>query len=116
MDMKFIEAREYVIKAREALRRGDKRSARQMGEQAALLAPHMEDVWLVLAASDANPQDALAYAQKALEINPNSTRAHQAVEWASGRLNPAKVQNDAAVLIQNAAIVEDSQKRIYREA
>ena len=108
MDMKFIEAREYVIKAREALRRGDKKSARQMGEQAALLAPHMEDVWLVLAASDANPQDALAYAQKALEINANSTRARQAVEWASGRLDPAKVQN--------AAVVADPQKRVYREA
>ena len=116
MDMKYIEAREYIIKAREALRRGDKQSARELGEQAALLAPHMEDVWLVLAASDSNPQDALAYAQKALEINPTSTRARQAVEWASGRLNPAKVQKDVAVLSQNAAIVENPQKRIYREA
>ena len=108
MDMKFIEAREYVIKAREALRHGDRESARQLGEQAALLAPHMEDVWLVLAASDSNPQDALAYARKALEINATSTRARQAVEWASRRLNPAKVQN--------AAVVADPQQRIYREA
>jgi lipoprotein-anchoring transpeptidase ErfK/SrfK len=118
MDIKFIEAREYVIKARESLRRGDRQSARQMGEQAALLAPHMEDVWLVLAASDANPQDALAYARKALEINPDSTRARQAVEWASQRLNPAKIQNTAAVLgqSQNAQVVADPQKRVYREA
>src|SRR6185503_16221491 len=117
MDMKFIEAREYVIKARESLRRGDRESARQMGEQAALLAPHMEDVWLVLAASDANPQDALAYARKALEINPDSTRARQAVEWASQRLNPAKIQNTAAVLgqSQNAQVVADPPKRVYRE-
>src|SRR5688500_20272942 len=96
MDMKYIEAREYVIKAREALRRGDRQSARQLGEQAALLAPKMEDVWLVLAASESDPQDALAYAQKALEINAASTRAHQAAEWASRRLNPAKVQAAAA--------------------
>jgi len=118
MDIKFIEAREYVIKARESLRRGDRQSARQMGEQAALLAPHMEDVWLVLAASDANPKDALAYARKALEINPDSTRARQAVEWASQRLNPAKIQNPAAVLgqSQNAQVVADPQKRVYREA
>jgi lipoprotein-anchoring transpeptidase ErfK/SrfK len=118
MDMKFIEAREYVIKAREALRRGDKQSARQLGEQAALLAPHMEDVWLVLAASDANPQDALAYAQKALEINPHSTRARQAVEWASGRLNQVKVQNARVateVNSQNAVVVPDPPKRVYRE-
>lgn len=119
MDMKFIEAREYVIKAREALRRGDRQSARQLGEQAALLAPNMEDVWLVLAASDANPQDALAYAKKALEINPHSTRAHQAVAWASGRLDPAKVQSTRVATEasgQNAAVVPDPPKRVYREA
>lgn len=119
MDMKYIEAREYVIKAREALRRGDRQSARQLGEQAALLVPTMEDAWLVLAASDSNPQDALAYAQKALEINATSTRARQAVEWTSGRLKPAKVQAAAAVsegIAQNAAVVPDLQKRVYHEA
>ena len=87
MNNQFIEARELIVRARESLRRGDKTSARQMGERAAFLAPEMEDVWLVLAASDANPRDALAYAQKALQINPHSTRAQKAVEWASGRLN-----------------------------
>jgi len=87
MNNQFIEARELIVRARDSLRRGDKASARQMGERAAFLAPEMEDVWLVLAASDPSPQDALAYAQKALKINPHSTRAHRAVEWASGRLN-----------------------------
>jgi len=119
MDMKYIEAREYVIKAREALRRGDRQSARQLGEQAALLAPNMEDVWLVLAASDANPQDALAYAQKALEINAASTRARQAVEWASRRLNPEKAQVAAAVtegIGHSAVVAPEPQKRVYREA
>ncbi|HET6596133.1 MAG TPA: L,D-transpeptidase family protein [Anaerolineales bacterium] len=91
MNNQFIEARELIVRAREALRHGDKISARQMGERAAYLAPEMEDVWLVLAASDHNPQDALAYARKALQINPNSTRAQRAVEWAAGRLNPTQV-------------------------
>ncbi len=77
MNTKFIEAREHLTKAREALRRGDKVSARQWGEKAALLAPDMEDAWLVLAASDPNPEDALAYAQKALEVNPESMRARR---------------------------------------
>ena len=86
MNNQFIEARELVVKARESLRRGDKTSAQQMGEQAALLAPDMEDVWLVLTASEPDPQDALAYAQKALELNPQSTRARRAVEWATDRL------------------------------
>src|SRR5512142_2519649 len=97
MNTKFIEARELVIKAREALRRGDKPSAWKMGEQAAMLSPEMEDVWLILAASDSDPNEALAYAQKALEINPSSTRAHKAVEWATDQVKPTPVTNQAAV-------------------
>ena len=89
MNNQFIEAREHIAKAREALRRGDKASARQLGEQAAFLAPKMEDVWLVLAASDPNPQEALAYARKALALNPQSVRARRGVEWASDRLKQA---------------------------
>ena len=86
MNRQFIEARELIAKARESMRRGDKASAWQLGKRAALLAPNLEDVWLVLAASDPDPQDALAYAQKARQINPHSTRAQRAVEWTAGRL------------------------------
>lgn len=90
MNNQFIEARELIAKAREALRHGDKASARQWGEQAALRAPQMEDAWLVLAASDPEPKEALAYARKALELNPQSMRAQRAVEWTSGRLKPVQ--------------------------
>jgi lipoprotein-anchoring transpeptidase ErfK/SrfK len=94
MNNQFIEARELVGKARESLRRGDKVSAQQMGERAAHLAPDMEDVWLVLTASDPDPQDALAYAQKALQLNPQSTRARRAVEWATDRLKQVESLKD----------------------
>ena len=97
MNPKFVEARELVIKAREAMRRGDKPSAWKLGEQAALLVPDMEDAWLILTAADPDPNEALAYAQKALEINPSSKRAHQAVEWARGRVQPAEALKEAAV-------------------
>ena len=90
MNTKHIEARENVVKAREALRRGDKDTARDLGEKAALLAPDLEDAWLVLTAADANPEDALAYAQKALELNPESVRARKAVDWAQGQLKRAQ--------------------------
>lgn len=90
MNMKSIEAHDLVVKAREALRRGDKPSARQLGERAALLVPDMENAWLVLAAADPDPKEALAYAQKALEINPSSGRAHKAVEWATNQVNQAQ--------------------------
>lgn len=97
MNPKFVEARELIIKARESLRRGDKPSAWRFGEQAVLLVPDMEDAWLVLAAADSDPNESLAYAQKALAINPSSTRAHQAMEWATGRLKQAPVAKEAAV-------------------
>ena len=105
MDPQFIEARELIIKAREALRRGDKTSAWKMGEQAALLAPDMENVWLILAASDPDPHEALAYAQKALQINASSTRAHKAVEWAKDKLRQAQVTHEAAVSFAQIAPV-----------
>lgn len=90
MDLKLIEAREYVVKAREALRRGDKDTARDLGEKAALLVPNLEDAWLILVAADSNPEDALAYARKVLELNPQSTRAGKALEWAKKQLEKAR--------------------------
>ena len=118
MNTKFIEARENIIKAREALRRGDKKSARQLGEQAALLAPEMEDVWLVLAASDPNLKDALAYARKALEINPHSTRARQGIEWVSKQLKQSETPNAPVVnqISSDAGGSKTQPKRVYREA
>ena len=86
MDTQSHQAREHIVQAREALRRGDKASARLLGEQAAQLAPDMEDAWLILAAPDPDPHDALAYARKALQLNPQSGRAHRGVEWAERQL------------------------------
>ncbi len=130
MNNQFIEARELLASAREALRRGDRTSARQLGEQAALRAPEMEDVWLVLAASDPDPREALAYAQKARQINPQSERARRAVEWTSGRLKPAqarpepdrRVPNDRrpasprVIPNQVGAVTGLPQKRAYQTA
>ena len=117
MNPKFIEAREYIAKAREALHRGDKGSARQLGERAALLVPSMEDPWLILAASDPNPRDALAYAQKALEINPQSRRARRGVEWASNRLKPVQNENVLIKIEENNQNDRNKERpnRVYRE-
>ena len=93
MNTKIFEAREYIAKAREALQRGDRESAWKLGEQAALVVPDMEDAWLVLTASDPNPQNALAYAHKALEINPESARARRGVEWALTRVKQTQARS-----------------------
>ena len=96
MDPKYLQAHDLIVRARKALRRGDGESARGMGEQAALLAPDLEDAWLILAASDPEPREALAYARKALELKPDSKRAHRAVEWATGKTKQAPAGRDAS--------------------
>ena len=94
MNNQFIEARQLIAKAREALRRGDKAAAQQLGERAARLAPDLEDVWLVLTAANPDPQDALEYAQKALSLNSQSGRAQRAVDWATNRLKQVEALKD----------------------
>jgi lipoprotein-anchoring transpeptidase ErfK/SrfK len=104
MNNPSIEARELIAQAREALRRGNKASARQLGERAAFLSPGWQDVWLILTASDPNPQEARAYAQKALELNPQSERARRAVEWASNRLKPSPPAPGPSALTQPSPV------------
>jgi lipoprotein-anchoring transpeptidase ErfK/SrfK len=112
MDNQNNDARDLIVKAREALRRGDKETAHSLGEQAALLAPGMEDAWLILTASDPNPEDALAYAQQALEINPSSERALRAVEWAIARLKQAQSAPATVTTTTGAATVPVEQEKL----
>lgn len=93
MSTNFLEARRCIAIAREALQRGDKESAWQLGKQAIVLAPEMEDAWLVLTASDPNPQQAVAYARKALEIRPESVRARRGLEWALTRVKQTQARS-----------------------
>jgi lipoprotein-anchoring transpeptidase ErfK/SrfK len=112
MNTNIIEAREFIAKAREALKGGDKETARDLGEKAALLAPDLEDAWLVLTAADSNPEDALAYAQKALELNPASLRARKGVEWAMGKLKQAQASPE----LSQGNVSGSSTASVYDEA
>ena len=49
MTTEIRQAHEAIQKARAALRSGDRVLARRWSEQAAKLAPHLEDPWLILA-------------------------------------------------------------------
>ncbi len=71
--------------AREALKNGNMADARQWAERAAELAPQTEDPWLILAVT-VTPKESVKYINKALEINPNSPRAKQGMDWAMQRL------------------------------
>ena len=69
-----------------ALKRGDKSTAQGLARQAADLAPESEAPWLILAALS-GPEESVIYALKALQINPESPRARQALAWAQSRLS-----------------------------
>jgi lipoprotein-anchoring transpeptidase ErfK/SrfK len=85
MDERFIESRKAVSLARDALKNGNMADARQWAERAAELAPQSEDPWLILAAI-VSPKESVKYINKALEVNPNSPRAKQGMDWAMQRL------------------------------
>ncbi|MBX3003064.1 MAG: L,D-transpeptidase [Anaerolineales bacterium] len=72
------------VEARAALAAGRKAEARRMARRAAALAPKQEEPWLLLAAM-ATPAASLGYLQEALRINPRSTRARKALQWAHTR-------------------------------
>ena len=67
------------------MRSGDRSAARRWAEQAAKLAPQLEDPWLILA-SVASPRASVAFIERALQINPDSPRARKGMQWALKRL------------------------------
>ena len=79
------DAYQYLAQAQQARKAGDKRLARQYAEQAARLAPELEDVWLMMAAL-ASPRASVVFMEQALQINPNSERVRQGMHWAVERL------------------------------
>lgn len=88
MNAELLQAQKAIQNAREALRSGDRSAARRWAEQAAKLAPQLEDPWLILA-SVASPRASLAFIERALQINPDSPRARKGMQWALKRLQEA---------------------------
>ncbi|PWH17864.1 MAG: hypothetical protein DDG60_01365 [Anaerolineae bacterium] len=74
-----------IHQAAQALKRGDKRAVRYWAEQALADNPSQEEAWLLLAAVS-TPRASLEYLQRALQINPQSERAKQGLDWARKRL------------------------------
>jgi peptide/nickel transport system permease protein len=83
--------RQALLNARQALQRGDRRAARGWAVQAAALDPDSEGPWLILAAV-ASPHASVNYLKRALEINPNSQRALEGMQWAMERLKRVQAE------------------------
>lgn len=90
-DNSLTEAQLAVKQAYQALREGDRATARQLAGFAARLNPALEDPWLILSALSA-PKASLEYARKALEANPGSERAAKALRWAETRITQAPAE------------------------
>lgn len=85
MNPNQTEAYKYLGQAQQARKAGDKRLARQYAEEAARLAPELEDVWLMMGAL-ASPRASVVFMDMALKINPQSERVRQGMHWAVERL------------------------------
>ena len=96
MNIDLLHARKAIQNARAALRGGDRRAARGWAEQAAKLAPGLEDPWLILAAV-ASPEESVTYLERALQINPDSPHARKGMGWALKRLKQAPPAKDGEV-------------------
>jgi lipoprotein-anchoring transpeptidase ErfK/SrfK len=94
-DPQISEAQAAVQQAYQALRAKDRNRARQFAVQAARLDPTLEDPWLILATM-ATPQAAVEYLKRALQINPNSSRAQKGLLWAVEKL---RAEADQAPLV-----------------
>jgi hypothetical protein len=93
--------------AMEALRSGDKQAARRLARKAASLDPGSETPWLILA-SVSSPEASLEYIQKALQINPESKKAQQAMQWAQERLSLAQPEAQPEVPPEPAPIQQEA--------
>src|SRR4030065_1009763 len=75
-----------LLACKAALAQGARARPRRIARRAIALAPESEAAWLYMAAAAEDLNAGLAYAARALEINPKSAAAHKAVEWGMERI------------------------------
>ncbi len=78
MNTDLSSANQAIQHAYQALQNGNRSAARRWAEQAVMLAPTLEEPWLLLAAASPLPAR-LKYLQRALQINPQSARAQAGI-------------------------------------
>jgi len=101
------QAFEAVRAAKKAIAQRNQVDAHRYARLAIQYDPNLEDSWLVMAAT-ASPRAAVEYLQKALEINPNSPRAMEGMEWALKR----QAQHDQGQPSQKKFNVSEQQQAI----
>ena len=115
MNTESLQAQKALQNARDALRNGDRSTARRWAEQAAKLAPHLEDPWLILAAV-ASPRASVSFIQRALQINPDSPRARKGMQWALKRLQEVPPGNGRKVLSEQEKLEDTKQVKTAKRS
>ncbi|MGB9668755.1 MAG: L,D-transpeptidase family protein [Anaerolineales bacterium] len=69
-----------ITAAKQALRHGDKKTARQIAQKIIATDPSNEDGWLILAALSP-PETAVKYLKRVLDINPQNAAAQKGLAW-----------------------------------
>ena len=87
------DVRQALMLSELALRRGNRAEAERLARVALRLAPNAEEPWLFLAAAS-DPKAGLAFAARALKINPGSAAARKAIRWLASRV-PAGERTEA---------------------
>ena len=86
----------FIKEGLQALKKGDRRSARDFAQKAAALAPQIEEPWLLLAYL-ATPKAAQYYLSQALQVNPGSPRALAAQDWLKDQSSQSAKSSDASL-------------------
>jgi lipoprotein-anchoring transpeptidase ErfK/SrfK len=92
-----LPVQDLITRAYQALKSGDRPEARRLAVMAARLAEDLEDPWLILAAVG-SPDESLKYLKRALEINPDSSRARKGMHWAIQRLRASQRTDPSSAL------------------
>lgn len=87
-------AQQFCQESYQALRRGNRRAAQLLAEEAIKLDSNLEDPYFILAALS-DPKSSLGYLQRALEINPSSETARQGMHWAVKRYRLSQTQSNS---------------------
>ncbi|MDO9088493.1 MAG: L,D-transpeptidase [Anaerolineaceae bacterium] len=85
-------ASQALQKARDHLRSKNVQETFRWAKIVTEISPELEEGWLIRAACS-KPEDSVRCLIKALEINPNSQRARQGMDWAIKRLRKSKQEN-----------------------
>jgi lipoprotein-anchoring transpeptidase ErfK/SrfK len=109
MNTELVQAQKALQSAREALRDGNRGAARRWAEQAAKLAPQLEDPWLILAAV-ASPKASVAFIERALQLNPESPRARKGMQWALKRLQEVPPETTLEQTVEQKKTLETTKQ------